>query len=496
MKSKAKTSKEELGINTLYLGFGFLKYKEREDSSIELSAPLVLVPVQIELENIQSPYTFSILGGDDILINPALAFKLLSDFGIDINYDISDGNLADCIKFIEIKIKNTSWSIEKKSSFALFSFYKISMYNDLIQNKDKIEQSPIIQLIVGNTEYNQTIPESLNNLDYDKDIKVKESFNIMDADSSQLDAIEYAKNGISFVLQGPPGTGKSQTITNMIAELISQGKKVLFVSSKMATLEVVYNRMQKANLGKFCLSLHNPKTNKKEILNQLNDVLNISKANFELTQQANYNLDKLQLIKDKIVSYTRELHKVRNPFNRTIYQVNGDISNASDVKDLIFEFNNISDITQEDFNKILYSIEVYTRTITENTLFWKSSCWKNIKKIDLNNELRHNISFYLNNIKNNLYKFNYIFMKEQNRGNIRFKINFNTTDNVISILNKIGDLEEIPNNWFNNENLNDLYTQAENQNKIELEISNNISKIKELLLKNQILKNDTSTDIS
>ena len=117
----------------------------------------------------------------------------------------------------------------------------------------------------------------------------------MDADSSQLDAIEYAKNGISFILQGPPGTGKSQTITNMIAELISQGKKVLFVSSKMAALEVVYNRMQKAKLEKFCLSLHNPKTNKKEILNQLNEVLELSKSNFELTEQAsiiriNYNL--------------------------------------------------------------------------------------------------------------------------------------------------------------------------------------------------------------
>ena len=72
VKSKAKTSKEELGINTLYLGFGFLKYKEREDSSIELLAPLVLVPVQIELEDLQSPYTFSILEGVDIIINPAL----------------------------------------------------------------------------------------------------------------------------------------------------------------------------------------------------------------------------------------------------------------------------------------------------------------------------------------------------------------------------------------------------------------------------------------
>ena len=147
IKYKAKISKEELGINTLYLGFGFLKYKERGDSSIDLLAPLALVPVQIELEDLQSPYTFSILKGDDIIINPALVYKLHLDFGIDINYDISEGNLTNYIKFVETKIKNTSWTIEKKASFALFSFYKISMYNDLITNKEKIEQSQIMQLI-------------------------------------------------------------------------------------------------------------------------------------------------------------------------------------------------------------------------------------------------------------------------------------------------------------------------------------------------------------
>ncbi|WP_416373921.1 AAA domain-containing protein [Mycoplasmopsis cynos] len=35
-------------------------------------------------------------------------------------------------------------------------------------------------------------------------------------------------------MQGPPGTGKSQTITNIITELISRGKKILFVAEKNA----------------------------------------------------------------------------------------------------------------------------------------------------------------------------------------------------------------------------------------------------------------------
>ena len=45
------------------------------------------------------------------------------------------------------------------------------------------------------------------------------------------------------MLQGPPGTGKSQTITNIIAELLATGKKILFVSEKKAALNVVHNRL-------------------------------------------------------------------------------------------------------------------------------------------------------------------------------------------------------------------------------------------------------------
>ena len=63
-----------------------------------------------------------------------------------------------------------------------------------------------------------------------------------------------AKSGKSFVLQGPPGTGKSQTITNIIAECLYDGKKVLFVSEKQAALNVVYEKLKKVGLADFVLN--------------------------------------------------------------------------------------------------------------------------------------------------------------------------------------------------------------------------------------------------
>ena len=84
----------------------------------------------------------------------------------------------------------------------------------------------------------------------------------MSADSSQLRAVLYSELGKSFVLHGPPGTGKSQTITNIIADNLAKGKRVLFVSEKKAALDVVYKRLSSVGLAPFCLELHSNKCDK------------------------------------------------------------------------------------------------------------------------------------------------------------------------------------------------------------------------------------------
>ena len=69
--------------------------------------------------------------------------------------------------------------------------------------------------------------------------------------------------------EGPPGTEKSETIGNIIAHNIALVRRVLFVSEKMAALEVVYDRLRKSQLGDFCLELYSAKANKKVVIDQL-----------------------------------------------------------------------------------------------------------------------------------------------------------------------------------------------------------------------------------
>ena len=96
------------------------------------------------------------------------------------------------------------------------------------------------------------------------------------------------------MVEGPPGTGKSQTIVNLIAELIAAGKSVLFVSEKMAALEVVKSRLDSVNLGDFCLELHSHKSNKKEVLKDLERTLLNTTPKVLIEDEKFQELDKIR----------------------------------------------------------------------------------------------------------------------------------------------------------------------------------------------------------
>lgn len=89
---------------------------------------------------------------------------------------------------------------------------------------------------------------------------------IIAADATQVGAIARARTGESFIIQGPPGTGKSQTITNLIADFVGRGKRVLFVCEKRAAIDVVFHRLRQQGLDELCCLIHDSQTDKKEFV--------------------------------------------------------------------------------------------------------------------------------------------------------------------------------------------------------------------------------------
>ncbi len=98
-----------------------------------------------------------------------------------------------------------------------------------------------------------------------------ERFLVVPADGSQIAAIAKARHGDSIVIQGPPGTGKSQTITNLIADYVARGQRVLFVCQKRAAIDVVHARLRQRGLDELACLIHDSQADKKAFVHALRE---------------------------------------------------------------------------------------------------------------------------------------------------------------------------------------------------------------------------------
>ena len=269
------SSLKEKGMNSLYISFGFIHYKEEEE---EFVAPLLLIPIELDPDS--GDYYQIRQYEDDIMVNPTFNYYLNSLFHVNIpRYeDEAYSTYLDKVKEI---LPESMW-FEDACAIGIYSFYKMSMYTDIMGNKGKVLSNNNIRILLGD--------ESAKSLQTQED---QEIYPVVNCDSSQLGAIQMAANGKSFCLQGPPGSGKSQTITNIIASLLGQGKKVLFVSEKISALNVVFDNLRRVKLSDFAIELHSNKANKLEFISNLYDTAVAPKYDMDLRTtflDAKYNL--------------------------------------------------------------------------------------------------------------------------------------------------------------------------------------------------------------
>lgn len=323
----ARLSLEESGANTLYLAVGFLSWYETPTSEPARRAPILLLPVTLERLPAQRGYRLS-LSEDEARINVTLLEKLRSEYQVDIDgldeLTLDEAGLdvpAILKRFREVVKDIARWDVIEQSVLGLFSFTKFLMWRDLQDRSTQLMQSPVVRHLVepgsegAGLTLDQPLPEPA---ELDGDRPPHETLCPTDADSSQLAAVFAADDGHSFVLEGPPGTGKSQTITNLIAHALAKGKRVLFVSEKMAALGVVQKRLSRMGLGPFCLELHSNHSNKRGVLEQLEEALNVAGA--APPEHWRAEADRLGASRTALNGLVQALH-IAWPIGLSVYQV-------------------------------------------------------------------------------------------------------------------------------------------------------------------------------
>jgi very-short-patch-repair endonuclease len=310
----ARAALDENGANTLFAAVGFLEWRETEHSDRILRAPILLVPVQLKRKSALEGFTLRMLD-DETRLNVTLMEMLRQHFekeipGLDplpgdesgVDVDLVLQTFRDAVRDL------VGWEVKSEVWLGQFSFTKFLLWKDLNDRLEALTANRVVNHLVNaaGTQYanpsDDIIPTAL-----DDQYRPCDVFCPRSADSSQLAAIMAAAEGHDFVLEGPPGTGKSQTITNIIAHCLAEGKRVLFVAEKRTALEVVHRRLREEGLDPFCLELHSNKTGKSEVLGQFDQSLKFfSDADAPSWQQRAAQLESLR---GSLNGYARGLHK-------------------------------------------------------------------------------------------------------------------------------------------------------------------------------------------
>lgn len=280
----ARLAEQESGLSTLFLVFGFLEWCEK-DGSKKLFAPLLLLPVKLERrKGARGKLIFALSAMAEVAdSNLSLQTKVQREFARQIpDLEISEEE-AGSVEAYFAKVSEAieglkGWHVRRWLTLGHFAFGRFAMYADLAPANWDVHPvaDSLVGSIVSGTELSGDAGSSLFTPpeDYaidDPEIEKLAPILIHDADASQHSALVDAMKSKNLVIQGPPGTGKSQTITNIIANVLAADKMVLFLAEKQAALEVVKRRLVKAGLGEFCLELHSDKATPRLVVESLKE---------------------------------------------------------------------------------------------------------------------------------------------------------------------------------------------------------------------------------
>lgn len=365
---QALTTIEEQGVNALYLALGMLHYQDAADSERELRAPIVLLPVALSRRSAGSGFTIKV-ADDEPAINPALAEYLQRSYGLtlptlpDSGTMAEDYNLQTLLDEIARLVKDKAgWNVLPEIYLALFSFQKLVMYRDLEANADHFLAHPLLRKIVAREgEHIAGLPPDIQSLDLDRDFAPEATAQVVDADSSQLRAIAAVAKGHDFVLLGPPGTGKSQTITNLIAQALADGKRVLFVAEKKAALDVVHRRLEAADLSAFCLEMHGTKASKRDVLDSIKIALD---ASVQTPTHSTTARERLPALRSTLNNYVQAVHAPHGTLDVSPYVAYGRLGSVL-AAPKVRVARSVDDLTQTQITDTLQNLDLLARAVAE-----------------------------------------------------------------------------------------------------------------------------------
>lgn len=307
LKKLADDTESESATNQLFLTIGTLVWESPGDcgrASKQVRSPIFVVPVRLG-GTAATGFTITLEQGGEISPNYCLMEKLRSELGLRIaelenpNLDEFGIDIENTIATVRRQLgtsKFSSMRIEEEAQLAVLDFATFRMWKDIHSNWKLFAKNVVVDHLINSTNAS---------LVQDFPTYTQEPMAPFSCDESQMEAVRWALEGRSFVLEGPPGTGKSQTIANMIAACMSEGKRILFVAEKQVALNAVSNKLEEIGVAPFCITMHHESTTPESIRTQLRESLDFRGE--DVSFQWGTENTHLNSLRDKLIQYRTDI---------------------------------------------------------------------------------------------------------------------------------------------------------------------------------------------
>ncbi|MFL6166107.1 MAG: AAA domain-containing protein [Ornithinibacter sp.] len=348
--AKSRELAEERGILTCFLAVGMATWAVRlpdgRPAPRSPAAPVLLRACTLRPTGAaQGDYLLDL--GAELEVNPVLVNYLRSEQGIEVDEDALEGLLTPGAMFDpypvyaaldELCAGVPDFSVAPRLVVGTFSYAKLPMVADLAAQGDGLADHDVVAALAGDPDALRSVRSELDRSRVDLDDPERDVL-VLDADSSQQEAIEAVRSGSHLVIHGPPGTGKSQTIANLIATLASDGKRVLFVAEKRAAIDAVVGRLDRVGLRDLVLDLHAGAHGRRRVARELVDALDrmarpeptrgprrSAAAGEPALSRVTVPAAARRTAADRLTEHVRSLHQERAPWEVTLHEVQEAVS--------------------------------------------------------------------------------------------------------------------------------------------------------------------------
>jgi hypothetical protein len=332
IRNKARELHEERGIETCFLAVGMATWTNPKAGGAGGNRATPAAPVLLRTAIVRARGAaeddFDVVLTGEAELNPTLVHLLATDF--DVEFDVEQ--VEDLVEYSarfdpaavferlrkEAAGRVHGFAIAPRFVLGTFSYAKLPMVTDLRAAEDVLVDHEVIAAVAGDRLALAGLSASAGaDIDVDQ-IAPADEYLVLDADSSQHQAINSVLGGRHTVIKGPPGTGKSQTIANLIAALVADGKRVLFVAEKRAAILAVTDRLARCGLAGLVMDVHDGTATRRRIAAELKTALeNASRIALpDLTRLHETLADR----RERLNAHVAALHEPRAPWGVSVFE--------------------------------------------------------------------------------------------------------------------------------------------------------------------------------